>query len=77
MKLENLIDALDSMINVGMGTKLVVVNCYDDTILWQGPVAEFDKKSWLNRSIESWGYVTKANAVKVYVEWKEKYTLNG
>ena len=77
MKLENLIDALDSMINVGMGTKLVIVNCYDDTIVWQGFVAEFDRKSWLCRSIDSWGYVDKANAVKVYVEWKEKYTLNG
>ena len=77
MKLENLIDALDSMINVGMGTKLVIVNCYDDTIVWQGFVAEFDRKSWLCRSIDLWGYVDKANAVKVYVEWKEKYTLNG
>lgn len=31
MKLENLFDALDSMINVDANTKLVFVNCHDDT----------------------------------------------
>lgn len=69
MKLENLIDALDSMINVDMNTKLVFVNCRNDTILWQGSVAEFDRKAWLNSDIDSWGYIVKTNTVKVYVGW--------
>lgn len=69
MKLENLIDALDSMINVDANTKLVFVNCHDDTTVWQGSAAEFDKKAWLNSDIDSWGYIVKTNTVKVYVEW--------
>lgn len=72
MKLENLIDALDSMINVGKGTTMIIVNCYDDTTIWQGPVAEFDKKAWLIRDIDSWGYISKTNTVKVYVGWYVK-----
>ena len=69
MKLENLIDALDSMINVCMNTKLVFVNCRNDSILWQGLVGEFDRKAWLIRDIDSWGYIVKTDTVKVYVEW--------
>lgn len=67
MKLENLIDALDAMINVGTDTKFIISDCFDNTILWQGLVAEFDRKSWLSRSIESWRFIEESNTVRVYV----------
>lgn len=67
MKLENLIDALDSMINVGADTKLIISDCFDNTILWQGTVSKFDRKSWLVRNIESWRFIEDTNTVRVYV----------
>lgn len=68
MKLENLIDALDSMMNLsGDSTLRFVDNAGND--VWRGRLADFDRKSWLNRDIVAWHYTDVLNMVIILVEW--------
>lgn len=68
MKLENLIEALGSMMNIGGGSWLYIVDAAGND-LWRGCLAEFDKKSWFNREIVAWAYTDATDTVLVLVEW--------
>ena len=68
MKLENLIDALDSMMNINNNTVMCIADNAGDEF-WRGCLADFDKKSWLNRDIVAWWYTDDSNFVVVNVDW--------
>lgn len=68
MKLENLIEALGSMMNIGGGSWLYIVDAAGND-LWRGCLAEFDKKSWFNREIVAWAYTDVTDTVIILVEW--------
>lgn len=69
MKLENLIDALDSMMNLKEDSIMSIIDKAGHYI-WKGSLADFDKKSWLSRDIVMWCYTDALNSVIVLVEWK-------
>ena len=68
MKLENLIEALALMMNIGGGSWLNIVDEAGND-LWRGCLAEFDKKSWFNREIVVWAYTDVTDTVIIIVEW--------
>ena len=68
MKLENLIEALVSMMNIGGDSRLIIVDAAGND-LWRGCLAEFDKKSWFNREIVAWTYTDVTDTVIILVEW--------
>lgn len=53
MKLGNLIDALDSMMNLSSKAEMCICD-EEGNDLWKGCLAKFDKKSWLVREIVMW-----------------------
>lgn len=68
MKLENLIDALDTMINIDKNTVMRIADNAGNDV-WRGCLAEFDRKGWLSRDIVAWHYTEYLNLVIVIVEW--------
>ena len=68
MKLENLIEALVSMMNIGGDSRLNIVDAAGND-LWRGRLARFDKKSWFNREIALWTYSDVTDTVIILVEW--------
>lgn len=62
MKLENLIEALDLMMNIGGGSSLNIVDAAGND-LWRGCLAEF------NREIVAWAYTDLTDTVIILVEW--------
>lgn len=67
MKLANLIDVLDSMINVNTDTELIIDNFSKGSVLWQGRAVMFGEKMWLVREFKSWRYIADTNTVIVYM----------
>lgn len=72
MKLENLIDALDSMMNLSSKAEICICDEVGND-LWKGYLVKFDKKSWLVREIVMWYFsdVTNSviNSVIILVDW--------
>lgn len=68
MKLENLIDALDSMMNLSSKAEMCIYNKAGND-LWKGCLAKFDKKSWLVREIVMWYFSDATNSVIILVDW--------
>lgn len=68
MKLENLIEALDSMMNLSEDSIMSIIDEAGNDI-WKGSLAEFDKKSWLGRSIVMWSYTDALKSVVILVDW--------
>lgn len=63
MKLENLIDALDSMMNLSSKTEMRI--CDD---LWKGCLTKFDNKSLFVREIVMWYFLDVTNSVIIWVD---------
>lgn len=68
MKLENLIDALDSMMNLSSKAEICICDEAGND-LWKGDLTKFDKKSWLVREIVMWYFSDATNSVIILVDW--------
>lgn len=68
MKLENLIDALDSMMNLSSKAEICICDEAGND-LWKGALTKFDKKSWLVREIVMWYFSDVTNSVIILVDW--------
>jgi hypothetical protein len=68
MKLENLIDALDSMMNLSIKAEMCICDEAGND-LWKGCLTKFDKKSWLVREIVMWYLSDVTNSVIILVDW--------
>ena len=68
MKLENLIDALDSMMNLSSKAEICICDEAGND-LWKGDLTKFDKKSWLVREIVMWYFSDVTNSVIILVDW--------
>lgn len=68
MKLENLIDALDSMMNLSSKAEMCICDGAGND-LWKGCIAKFDKKSWFVREIVTWYFSDVTNSVIILVDW--------
>lgn len=68
MKLENLIDALKSMMNLSSKTEMRICDEAGND-LWKGRLAKFDNKSWFGREIVMWYFSDVTNSVTILVNW--------
>ena len=68
MKLENLIDALDSMMDLSSKAEMCICDEAGND-LWKGCLAKFDKKYWLVREIVMWYFSDATNSVIILVDW--------
>lgn len=68
MKLGNLIDALDLMMNLSSKAEMCICDEVGND-LWKGCLAKFDKKSWLVREIVMWYLLDATNSVIILVNW--------
>lgn len=68
MKLENLMDALYSMMNLSKESIMSIIDEAGNEI-WNGSLAGFDKKSWLSRDIIMWCYTDALKSIIVLVDW--------
>ena len=68
MKLENLIDALDSMMNLSSKTEMCICDGAGND-LWKGCLTKFDNKSWFVREIVMWYFSDVTNSGIILVDW--------
>ena len=68
MKLENLIDALDSMMNLSSKAEMCICDEAGND-LWKGCLTKFDNKSWFVREIVMWYFSDVTNSVIILVDW--------
>lgn len=66
MKLENLIDALDSMMNLSSKAEMCICDEAGND-LWKGCIAKFDNKSLFVREIVTWYFSDVTNSVIILV----------
>lgn len=70
MKLGNLIDALDSMMNLGADSIMSIIDEAGNEI-WEGSLGEFDKMFWFSRDIIMWSYTDVLKSVIIIVDWRQ------
>lgn len=70
MKLGNLIEALDSMMNLGADSIMSIIDEAGNE-MWKGRLGEFDKTVWFSRDIIMWSYTDALKSVIILVDWRQ------
>lgn len=70
MKLGNLIDALESMMNLEADSIISIIDEAGNEI-WKGSLGEFDKMCWFSRDIIMWSYTDALKSVIILVDWRQ------
>lgn len=67
MKLGNLIEALDSMMNLEADSIISIIDEAGNEI-WEGSLGEFDKMFWFSRDFIMWSYTDALKSVIILVD---------
>lgn len=70
MKLGNLIDALNSMMNLEADSIISIIDEAGNEI-WEGSLGELDKMFWFSRDIIMWSYTDALKSVIILVDWRQ------
>lgn len=70
MKHGNLIDALNSMMNLEADSIISIIDEAGNEI-WKGSLGEFDKMFWFSREIIMWSYTDALKSVIILVDWRQ------